>query len=379
MTDLSPTLDPLMTTILCISAAFILQRIYYVEKSRAVDKGRVLGIKWFSLSIFLWGLGALVSLLFMLLWPAENSWFLPVWSLLISVLNSFFILLSLPYIEHDHQRNRIVLLVQNNGVRGSLSIFVGVFLMLGFVYTLSVLGTGGSFDSSLLWLMDLPLSFLVAIALLQELNKAFMSRQMPFMRFPALLLFVLILVGVTHRLIPETLIQSYVSASLWTLIGLVSAVCFKFLFILLFSILLYSWRLMAEKEEQGNQNRQYSLRIEGLEGSIANLRNKERDWDRKREVMDSLIEEQRQRIVVLEKMTAVQLSGRQREVLEVLGLYGQDSSYTELAERLNISVDGFQAHIYQIKKILNIKGSDGKEQLIDYARSQGFTSDTEHV
>ena len=129
MTDLSPTLDSLITMILCISAAFILQRIYYVEKNRAIDKDRVLGIKWFSLSIFVWGIGALVAFLFMLLWPGDNTWFLPVWSLLISVLNSFFILLSLPYIEHDHQRNRIVLLVQNNGVRGSLSIFVGVFLV----------------------------------------------------------------------------------------------------------------------------------------------------------------------------------------------------------------------------------------------------------
>ncbi|MCH2194684.1 hypothetical protein [Kordia sp.] len=32
-----------------------------------------------------------------------------------------------------------------------------------------------------------------------------------------------------------------------------------------------------------------------------------------------------------------------------------------------ISVDGFQAHIYQIKKILNISGTVGKEQLITYA------------
>ena len=48
-----------------------------------------------------------------------------------------------------------------------------------------------------------------------------------------------------------------------------------------------------------------------------------------------------------------------------LGMYAvAQKSYTEIAEAMHISVDGFQAHIYQIKKALNISGSDGKEQLI---------------
>jgi hypothetical protein len=37
---------------------------------------------------------------------------------------------------------------------------------------------------------------------------------------------------------------------------------------------------------------------------------------------------------------------------------------------MNISVDGFQTHIHQIKKLLNISGSGGKEQLIEFARKE---------
>ena len=45
----------------------------------------------------------------------------------------------------------------------------------------------------------------------------------------------------------------------------------------------------------------------------------------------------------------VNLSERQKEVLGNLGVCGVQKSYTEIAEAMNISVDGFQTHIYQIK------------------------------
>ena len=70
----------------------------------------------------------------------------------------------------------------------------------------------------------------------------------------------------------------------------------------------------------------------------------------------------------LKRSSKVVLSDRQKEVLANLGVCGDSKSYTEIAEAMNISVDGFQTHIYQIKKVLNISGSGGKEQLITYAK-----------
>ncbi len=68
----------------------------------------------------------------------------------------------------------------------------------------------------------------------------------------------------------------------------------------------------------------------------------------------------------------VNLSERQKEVLGNLGVCGVQKSYTEIAEAMNISVDGFQTHIYQIKKVLNISGTGGKEQLIHYATANNL-------
>ena len=51
-----------------------------------------------------------------------------------------------------------------------------------------------------------------------------------------------------------------------------------------------------------------------------------------------------------------------------LAVWGAQKSYTDIAEAMHISVDGFQAHVHQIKKVLKISGSDGKGQLIQYAK-----------
>ena len=49
------------------------------------------------------------------------------------------------------------------------------------------------------------------------------------------------------------MVQEYVSLSNWSLLGIISAVSFKFIFILLFSILLYSWKFLSEKEQQQSE------------------------------------------------------------------------------------------------------------------------------
>ncbi|MGB5819749.1 MAG: hypothetical protein WBG90_09715, partial [Saonia sp.] len=80
------------------------------------------------------------------------------------------------------------------------------------------------------------------------------------------------------------------------------------------------------------------------------------------------IERLKGELKILEAATKVELSDRQNEVLANLGMCGEQKSYTVIAEAMHISVDGFQAHIHQIKKVLTISGSAGKNQLIQYAR-----------
>ena len=69
----------------------------------------------------------------------------------------------------------------------------------------------------------------------------------------------------------------------------------------------------------------------------------------------------------LKEMTKIELSSRQKEVLGNLGILGHEKSYTEIAEAMHISLDGFQTHIHQIKKALHISGISGKDLLIRYA------------
>ena len=74
----------------------------------------------------------------------------------------------------------------------------------------------------------------------------------------------------------------------------------------------------------------------------------------------------------LKETTKIVFSDRQKEVLGYLAHYGDDKSYTEIAHEMHISVDGFQTHIHQIKKMLNISGSGGKEQLVNFAKANNF-------
>ena len=132
-------------------------------------------------------------------------------------------------------------------------------------------------------------------------------------------------------------------------------------------ILLYSWKLLLEKEEQQSEFVKIKTKKESLEKDkeillIANGSHLDTIKHLKYEITS-----RKKKYKKLKKSSKVELSDRQKEVLANLGVCGSEKSYTEIAEAMNISVDGFQAHIYQIKKALNISGADGKEQLITYA------------
>ena len=227
-------------------------------------------------------------------------------------------------------------------------------------------------SNNVIWLIDIPISIIVAFALLQELNKAFKNRGMRFMYIPTFALFLLIIIAVTHRIIPVSQIENWFSETTWNLVGVISGLSFKFLFILLFTILLYSWKLLAEKEEQQSEFIKTKASKQSLEKDketllIAN----ESHLDTIKHLKEE-ISQQKKKYKKLKKSSVVALSDRQKEVLANLGICGTQKSYTEIAEEMHISVDGFQAHIYQIKKALNISGSDGKEQLIQYAKDKNL-------
>ena len=187
------------------------------------------------------------------------------------------------------------------------------------------------------------------------------------MLLPTLSLFVLILVAVSHRIIPQDRALEFLDQQFWAMIGSITAISFKFLFILLFSILLYSWKFLSEKEhheslaeELSSENSKLKLRLERLELS--------------NESHLDTIKSMKHELSVLKENQKVSFSDRQKEVLGNLAYFGVDKSYSEVANAMNISLEGFQTHIYQIKKLLNISGSAGKEQLITFALENNFIS-----
>lgn len=358
-----------ITTIVCLITAFVIQRIYYKEKQKETNQNSVQGIKWFALAIFSWGLGALLNIVlttFFNIAHDHNS--IVSLGVFFSLLNSLFILLSIPSIEHGGQRNLVIRIIERFSHKEVLSIFGGILVMIASVFFISFYSSApDNPNSNVIWLIDIPISVLVAFALLQELNKAFKKRGMRFMYLPTYALFLLIIIAVTHRIIPSTEVTYWMSISTWNLIGIMTAISFKFLFILLFTILLYSWKLLAEKEEQQSEfvklKQQHSVFKKDIE--ILQIAN-ESHLDTIKHLKTTL-QQQKEQYNVLKEAATVVLSDRQKEVLANLGVCGAQKSYTEIATAMNISVDGFQTHIYQIKKVLNISGSGGKEQLITYA------------
>ncbi len=358
------TLEYAVTAIVCLITSVVIQRIYKKERRTDIGADGIKGIMWFGLAIFAWGLGALSNLLGVtvlgLLPTSKSVIYLGVF---ISLLNSMFILLSLPSIKYAGKQNIVVRMVDRFSEREFILIYSGVMTMLAFVFIM-VSFVGNGIDNSLIWLIDIPISVVVAFALLHALNRAFESRRMRFMNLPSLALFILIVVAVTHRIVPDDFVKP-ISEDAWTLLGTVTAISFKFLFIVLFSILLYSWKFLSEKEEK--QSRLESLLIEKEELLKTNLQLKVAN-ESHLDTMGRLKDE----LKTLKDAAKVELSDRQKEVLANLECWGDQKSYTEIAEAMHISVDGFQAHIHQIKKLLNIKGSDGKSLLISYAKENNL-------
>lgn len=357
-----------ITAIVCLITAFVIQRVYTKEKLRN-NSFSVQGIKWFALAIFSWGLGAFVNIVLIDLFNYNvNDRIIISLGVFFSLANSLFILLSIPSIEHASNRNLVIRIIERFSNKEVFTIFGGILLMIASVFLISFYtGSKENTSNNVIWLIDIPISLVVAFALLQELNKAFSNRGMKFMYLPTFALFMLIIIAVTHRIIPVDIAQQWINIKTWNLIGITTALSFKLLFILLFTILLYSWKLLAENEEQQSdflklKNDNQKLVKEREDLLIAN----ESHLDTIKHLKSDLLSEKK-KYKALEKSSHVELSERQKEVLANLAVCGNKKSYTDVAEAMNISVDGFQAHIYQIKKVLNISGSSGKEQLITYA------------
>ncbi|WP_273566209.1 hypothetical protein [Maribacter halichondriae] len=243
------TLEHVVTAIVCLITAVVIQRIYRKERSTHNVPQNIKGIMWFGLAIFIWGIGALINLVVTTFFGLSVSDKLLIYiGVLMSLLNSMFILLSLPSIKYEGRRNIVIRLVEKFSEREFILIYSGVMAMLGFVFVVaSYMGNG--IDNSFIWLIDIPVSVVVAFALLNALNKAFSMRKMRFMYLPSFVLFILIVIAVTHRIFPLDM-QKPLSQESWALLGTITGISFKFLFILLFSILLYSWKFLSEKEEK---------------------------------------------------------------------------------------------------------------------------------
>jgi len=133
----------------------------------------------------------------------------------------------------------------------------------------------------------------------------------------------------------------------------------------LFSI--ESWKFLSEKEQQQSEFVALEAERNTLHADNEKLKIANESHIDTIQSLTKKLKKQEQKVSKLQEASKIALSDRQKEVLANLGVCGNKKSYTEIAEAMHISVDGFQAHIYQIKKILNISGSGGKEQLIMYA------------
>jgi len=359
------TIEYTVIAIVCLISAVVIQRIFVKERQRGTSKAAIQGIKWFGLAIFVWGLGALINILLIsgLQWEATNRVII-YWGVLISLANSLFILLSLPSIEHGKKRGLVVRLVERFSTWEFIGVYAVVLGMIAFVF-IATSYSNETISNNFIWLIDIPISVLVAVSLLFELNKAFTSRQMKFMYLPTFMLFALILVAVSHRIIPQDRMVQVIDQDFWALAGSITAISFKFLFILLFSILLYSWKFLSEKEQQQSVLQQIS-------GDIDRLTTHNEQLSLANESHLDTIKNMKIEMQLLKEASKIELSLRQKEVLGNLAFLGTDASYTEVAEAMHISTDGFQTHIHQIKKMLNISGSEGKGQLIAFAKEHGL-------
>ncbi len=359
------TIEYTVTAIVCLISAIVIQRIFSKEKLRGADQNAIQGIKWFGLAIFVWGLGAFINLILVtgLQWSPTNKVLIYL-GVLVSLANSLFIILSLPSIEHQKKPGILVRLAERFSIGEFVGLYCGVLGMITFVFIASSYGNA-EISNNFIWLIDIPISILVAISLLFELNKAFVGRHMKFMYLPTFVLFVLIVIAVSHRMIPQDKVLQFIDQEFWSILGSITAISFKFLFILLFSILLYSWKFLSEKEQQQNL-------AEELENQNIELKRINEQYQLANESHLDTIKSLKKNLHALQETSKIEFSERQCEVLGYLAHYGDHKSYTEIAQAMHISTDGFQTHIHQIKKLLNVSGAGGKEQLVAFAKSNNF-------
>ncbi len=365
-----------ITAIVCIITAFVIQRVYFKEKQRDETSSSIQGIKWFALAIFSWGFGALLNIILISFFDiASEDKIIVSLGVFFSLLNSLFILMSIPSIEHHGKRNLVIRIIERFTNKEVFFIFGGILFMIASVFLISFYSNHQENSSNnVIWLIDIPISLVVAVALLQELNKAFKNRGMRFMYLPTFALFVLIVIAVTHRIIPIEKASEFMNLNTWDLLGVITGLSFKFLFILLFTILLYSWKLLSENEEQQSEFdklKTHNNRLVKEQETLLLANESHLDTIKH---LKSEVSEQKKQYEQLKKDSTTTLSERQKEVLANLGVCGAKKSYPEIAEAMNISLDGFQTHIYQIKKALNISGADGKEQLITYSIENNLLS-----
>ena len=357
------TIEYTVTAIVCLISAVVIQRIFVKERTKRQETQSVRGIKWFGLAIFVWGLGAFGNLVFPEVLNLSSK-FVVYWGVLISLANSLFILLSLPSIEHGKKQGIGVRLVERFTTKEFIMLYCGVLGMIAFVFV-AMAYSNEDLSTNFTWLIDIPISIFVAVSLLYELNRAFVGRNMKFMYLPTFVLFILIIVAVSHRIIPQDQLVEVVDQDFWSVVGSITAISFKFLFILLFSILLYSWKFLSEKEEQQILAEQLGQEKSSLEEELNRLRLANESH------LDT-IQHLKDEAKTLKELQKVELSDRQKEVLGNLAYFGAKKSYPELAKEMHISLDGLQTHIHQIKKILNISGTGGKEQLIAFANKNNL-------
>ena len=113
-----------ITAIVCLVTAFVIQRIYVKEKNRSTDTKSVEGIQWFSLAIFSWGLGAFINILLISVIGIQSQHKIIVsLGVLFSLLNSVFILMSIPSIKHYEKRNLVIRIIERFSKQRSICNF----------------------------------------------------------------------------------------------------------------------------------------------------------------------------------------------------------------------------------------------------------------
>lgn len=255
--------------VICLLSSFVLLKIYVNE--RKIDAERnVRGIMWFGLATLAWAIGYTFEYFYSSYLISnncvdtciENDFMLISVKTSFSLLNSLFILLTLPSIEMEEKRNIIVELIEE---KGEQVIIVG-YLLLSFVITslilFMIMHLGA--NNIVLYITDFIISFFVAVILLVEVSKAFSARNMGFMKMHSIILFLLILVTIVLLILPIT--NPEVTKALWyAVVYNFSSITFKVLLIFFFFILIYSSKVIQEPSNSIEPRlRQMQAQLEGL-------------------------------------------------------------------------------------------------------------------